>query len=145
MSCNPFLEQLKVCLHLLKPSPCKSLSLSTLIIVLMMTAHLTGRMGSTPILPIRRTVTIGIIVKLDGEGDGHSNGVSTCKHTLKGTYSFWKSGKIEMHFSSQEKVREFGFFYQKSGKSRGICFFSSKITIFFHQCAHKLISLNVLL
>ena len=50
------------------------------IIVLMMTARLTGRMGVEPILPVRQTVTIGTIVKLDG--DGHGDGIGTCKHTL---------------------------------------------------------------
>ena len=33
----------------------------------------------------------------------------------RGTYNFWKSGKIGKHFSSQGKVREFDIFFQKSG------------------------------
>ena len=41
-----------------------------------MTGRLTGRMGSRPILPIRRPITIGTIVKLDGDGDG------MCKQAL---------------------------------------------------------------
>ena len=45
--------------------------------------YLTGRMGSTSILPIRQTVTISTIVKLDGDSDGHGDGVVTCKLTLK--------------------------------------------------------------
>ena len=41
----------------------------------------------------------------------------------QGSYSFWKSGKsgkIGRRFSSQGKVREFGNFFQNSGKSQGI-------------------------
>ena len=57
---------LRVCLH----APILSASPSGFIIVLMVTACLMGRMGSTPILPIRRAVTIGTIVKPDWDGDG---------------------------------------------------------------------------
>ena len=40
----------------------------------------TVRMGSVPILPVKRTVTIGTILKFDSDGDGHGDG--TCKQTL---------------------------------------------------------------
>ena len=68
---------LKVCFHVPTPSPCQSPSSPKFIIVLIMTARLSGRTGSTPILPIRRTVTFGTIVKLDsdGDGDGHCDSV----------------------------------------------------------------------
>ena len=33
----------------------------------------------------------------------------------QGTYSFWKSGKIRRHFSSQGKVREIGIFFKNQG------------------------------
>ena len=40
----------------------------------MVTGCLMGRMGSTPILPIRWPVTIGTIIKFDGDGVGDSDG-----------------------------------------------------------------------
>ena len=36
----------------------------------------TVRMDSVPILPVKRTATIGTMLKFDGDGDG------TCKQTL---------------------------------------------------------------
>ena len=41
--------------------------------------------------------------------------------SIQGFYRFWKSGKsgkIERHFSSQGKVREFGNFFKNQGKIR---------------------------
>ena len=71
----------RVCLHVPTPSPCSSLSLSSFTIVLMVMVHLTGKMGVEPILPIRLPVTLSTMIKLDG--DGHSDGVGTCKHTFR--------------------------------------------------------------
>ena len=42
----------------------------------------------------------------------------THQHWKQGAYSFWKSGKIERHFSSQGKVREFGIFPKNKEKIR---------------------------
>ena len=41
---------------------------------------LTDRLGSEPILSIKRTVSIGAILNFDGDFDGHSDG--TCKQAL---------------------------------------------------------------
>ena len=37
-------------------------------------------MGSVPILPVKRSVSIGTMLKFDGDGDGDEDG--TCKRTL---------------------------------------------------------------
>ena len=42
----------------------------------METDHLMDSMGSVPILPIKWTITIGIMLNFDGDGDG------TCKQAL---------------------------------------------------------------
>ena len=42
----------------------------------METDHLTDRMGSVPILPVKRTVTIGVMLYFDRDGDG------TCKQSF---------------------------------------------------------------
>ena len=41
-----------------------------------------GRMGSTPILAVRQSVTIGTTIKLDGDGIGDGDGVGMCKQSL---------------------------------------------------------------
>ena len=46
----------------------------------MVTVYLTGRMSVEPILPIRWTVSIGTIVKFDGDKD--SDGVRMCKQAF---------------------------------------------------------------
>ena len=48
-----------------------------------------GRMGSTPILPVRQAITISTMIKLDGDGDGNGNGVGTCKHSFRNYRSMW--------------------------------------------------------
>ena len=42
--------------------------------------HLTGRMGTEPILPVKQSVSIDITINFDGDGDGDGDG--TCKQTL---------------------------------------------------------------
>ena len=39
-------------------------------------------MGQEPILPVRRPITIGTIIKLDGDGVGIGDRVEMCKQTL---------------------------------------------------------------
>ena len=55
---------------------------SQVYIVLIVTGRLTGRMGREPILPVRQPVTIGTIIKLDGDGDGIGDGVGMCKQAF---------------------------------------------------------------
>ena len=38
--------------------------------------------GCGTLLPVRRTITIGTIIKLDGDGDGDGDGVRTCKQAF---------------------------------------------------------------
>ena len=45
--------------------------------------HLTDRMGSVPILLVKRTVTIGVMLYFDGDGEGHGDGDGTCKQALR--------------------------------------------------------------
>ena len=51
------------------------------------------------------------------------DGETCCQSCVKGTYNFWKSGKIGRHFSSLGKVREFSIFFQKSGNFADTVFF----------------------
>ena len=44
--------------------------------------HLTGRMGSVPILSVKQSVSIGTMINFDGDEDGHGDGDGTCKQTL---------------------------------------------------------------
>ena len=46
----------------------------------METDCLMGRMGTEPILSVKWSVSIGIMVNFDGDGDGYGDG--TCKQTL---------------------------------------------------------------
>ena len=64
------------CRHVQTPSPSLSLSPTSFIIVSMVMARLTGKMGSTPILPVRRAATIDTMIKLEGDG------VGTCKQAF---------------------------------------------------------------
>ena len=51
----------------------------------------TVRMGSVPILPVKRTITIGTMLKFNGDGHGHGDGDGMCKQTftaLPSTYFF---------------------------------------------------------
>ena len=52
----------------------------------METDRLTDRMGSVPILPIKRTITKSTMLNFDGDGDGHGDGDGdgdgTCKQTF---------------------------------------------------------------
>ena len=41
------------------------------------------RMGSVPILPVKWTITIGIMLYFDGDGDRHGNVDDTCKQAFK--------------------------------------------------------------
>ena len=50
--------------------------------VLMEMDRLMDRMGSVPFLPVKRTVTIGVMLYFDGDGDGHGDGDGTCKQAL---------------------------------------------------------------
>ena len=44
--------------------------------------HLMDRAGSESNLSVRRSITIGTMLKLDGDGDGHWNGKGMCKQAL---------------------------------------------------------------
>ena len=48
----------------------------------MMTGTLIDRMGSRPILPIKVSITIGTMLNVDSDFDGHGDGDATCKQTL---------------------------------------------------------------
>ena len=39
-------------------------------------------MGVQPILPIKVSITINLMLKFDGDFDGHSDGDFTCKQTF---------------------------------------------------------------
>ena len=75
------LLKLKACLHVPSTFPCPSPS--KFIIVSMETDRLMDRMGSVPILPVKWTITIGIMLYFDGDGDRHGDGDGTCKQALK--------------------------------------------------------------
>ena len=50
----------------------------------MVMVHLTGRMGTEPILSIKRSVSIDTMINFDSDGDGHGDGDGTCKQASKG-------------------------------------------------------------
>ena len=77
MKDSPFVK-IRVCLHIPTPSPFPSKAHHCANV----TGRLTGRMGSTPILPIRQPVTIGTMIKLDGNRVGNGDGVGMCKRGL---------------------------------------------------------------
>ena len=72
----------KACLHVPSTFPCPSPSPSKFIIVSMETDRLMDRMGSVPILPVKWTITIGIMLYFDGDGDRHGDGDGTCKQAF---------------------------------------------------------------
>ena len=80
---SPSLLKLKACLHVPSTFACPSPSPSKFIIVSMETDRLMDRMGSVPILPVKWTITIGIMLYFDGDGDRHGDGDGTCKQALK--------------------------------------------------------------
>ena len=41
-----------------------------------------GRMGFTPILPVRWPIIFGTIIKFNGDGNGVEDGVGMCKQAL---------------------------------------------------------------
>ena len=67
--------KLRACLHVPSPCPCPSKSLSTFTIVSMVMDHLTGRLGSEPILSMRVNLTVAV--------DGDEDGDGMCKQTFK--------------------------------------------------------------
>ena len=72
---------IKVCLHVPTPSQSPSQCPSKFNIVLMVTGGLAGRMGLSPILPVKLSVTIDMMLNFDRhcDGDGDADGVGTCK------------------------------------------------------------------
>ena len=70
---------IKACLHVLSPSP----SPSKYNVVPMVTVHLMGRMGTEPILSVKRSISIDTMINFDVDGDGHGHGDSRCKQALR--------------------------------------------------------------
>ena len=50
------------------------------------TDRLIGRMGYVPILSVKRSVSIGTMIDVDGDRDGHGDGDGTCKQPLRPAY-----------------------------------------------------------
>ena len=48
----------------------------------MVTVRLMGRMGTEPILSIKRSISIGTMLNFDGDGDGDGEGDGTCKQAI---------------------------------------------------------------
>ena len=59
--------------------------------------RLMDRMGSVPILPIKRTVTIGVMLYFDGDRDGDGDG--TCKQTLRPVYTNRRRVRVRQIYS----------------------------------------------
>ena len=74
----------KARLHVPSPSLCPSLSPSKYNIMPMVMVCLMGRMGTEPILSIKRSVSIDTMINFDSDGDGHGDGDGTCKQASKG-------------------------------------------------------------
>ena len=74
-----YLVSVKACLHVPSPSPRPSVSPSKFIIVSIEMDRLMDRMGSVPILPVKRTITIDTMLYFDGDGHGDS----TCKQAFR--------------------------------------------------------------
>ena len=74
-------------------------------IVCMVMVHLIVRMGSIPFLPVKRTVTIGVMLYFDGDGDGHGDGDGTCKQALspKQVYQ-WPIKRTCVHQKLKKKI-----------------------------------------
>ena len=68
----------KACLHVPSLSPCLSPSPSKFNILPMVTVCLMGRMGTEPILSVKRSVSIDTMINFDGDGDGHGDRDGTC-------------------------------------------------------------------
>ena len=83
----------KACLHV--PSPSPSPSPSKYNIVPMVTVRLTGRMGTEPILSIKRFVSIDTLINFEVDGDGR--GDRTCKQASSGTHFNRTSCHIDVH------------------------------------------------
>ena len=49
----------------------------------MVTVHLMGRMGTEPILSVKRSVSIDTMINFDGDEEGHGDGDGTCKQALR--------------------------------------------------------------
>ena len=47
-----------------------------------MMGRLTDRMGSEPILSVKRSLSIGTMLNFDSDCDGHGDGDGTCKQAL---------------------------------------------------------------
>ena len=96
---------IKACLHVPSPSPCPSPSPSKFIMVSMEMDRLMDRMGSVPFLPVKRTVTIGVMLYFDGDGDGHGDGNGTCKQALspKQVYQ-WPIKRTCVHQKLKKKI-----------------------------------------
>ena len=76
------ISPIKASLHVPSPSLCPSPSPSKYNIVPMEMVRLTDRMGTEPILSVKRSVSIDTIVNFDGGGDGHRDGDGTCKQAF---------------------------------------------------------------
>ena len=48
----------------------------------MLTVHLMGRMGTEPILSVKRSISIDTMLNFDGDRDGDGDGDGTCKQAL---------------------------------------------------------------
>ena len=48
----------------------------------MVTVRLMGRIGSVPILSIKRSISIDTMINFDGDGDGHEDRDGTCRQAL---------------------------------------------------------------
>ena len=83
--------------------------------------RLMDRMGSVPILPIKQTVTIGIMLYFDGDGHGHGDGM--CKQALNNTdYSgTWNPPTTVWYFRVTSCKR------RRSGQGRRLRFGTQRI------------------
>ena len=59
-----------------------------------MTDRLTVRIGSVPILSVKRSVSIDTMLNFDGDGDGHRDGDGTCKQALNSTVLLMHSSNL---------------------------------------------------
>ena len=68
----------------------------------METDRLMDRMGSVPILPVKWTITIGIMLNFDGDGDRHGDGDGRCKQALIRVLPYWQC----CHFCTVSNVNK---------------------------------------
>ena len=59
-----------------------------------MTDRLTVRIGSVPILSVKRSVSIDTMLNFDGDGDGHRDRDGTCKQALNSTVLLMHSSNL---------------------------------------------------